>query len=317
MQLPAINSLRSKSEHSAHRTPRKDKEKQKSNNINVIPTVSVPKLPSLDPSRVIAEAQVGRGVMVTQSTNQQANANVSMPLNSNNSKDHMNPISNYTSKVSSKLYIAEDDDDDFLDDDSLSGADKIFKAQKKPPKSSGVPQFDEGIRMEYEEDSRKVHPAGANKHASKIPTIIRKTIAPQNESSNRIENAMNSKIGQNSIQSSANTANTFNTSEDISDVSSQEGRAFRSDKQQKNIGFSPNVLFEGKEELKPANNKYTKPNVQPQLGMIPNMEKDMVSDGSPNSSGMHSKKKIKKVWKMAPIPIKPYIALAAPTDKFH
>ena len=305
LQLPAINPLRSKSEHSAHRTPRKDKDKNKPNT-----SVEPSKLPPIDSSRVVAEAQVSRAVAVSHKSREAA------PSSSNMLHEKAPNNSNYPNKVINKPVIvaADKDDDDFLEDDSLSGADMIYKAQKKLPKSSGVPQYDDGIRMEYEDDSKKIPSQGNNKYVSKIPTIIRKNPSSNINNSSSIPTEFKPDgVKPSSVQALSTYANTNSTADDISDVSSQEGKAFRNGKEQKNIGFSPNILFDKKD------NKYTKPNVQPQLGMLPNMDNfnGNGSESSPASTGVNGKKKVKKVWKMAPIPIKPYIPLAAPGDRFN
>jgi hypothetical protein len=80
----------------------------------------------------------------------------------------------------------------------------------------------------------------------------------------------------------------------ISDVSSQEGRNIRPPR--KNHGLNPLEI--------PVDRPRQDPNAS-----------ESIADSSPPVQ--EKRKKKKQVWKMAPIPIKPYIAVAGPSDKFN
>lgn len=227
------------------------------------------------------------------------------------------------------IYVADDDDDDddFLDDDSLGGVSssprsrKVDRNNNGNGKPSAKPVYmDEPIRMGYDEDdepsaaqksramSKKIAAsgtagagtstgAGGGSHRSRIPKrVVNKQELPASTEA--------ASIALRSVVSMSKNDMDDMMDDLMSDVSSQEGHSRARSRElmqkppKKNHGLNPLEIFFDK---------------KPKPAPDPN---ESVAE-TPSSPRSHEKRKKKKqVWKMAPIPVKPYIAVAAPVDKW-
>jgi len=198
------------------------------------------------------------------------------------------------------IFVADDDDDDFLDEDSLVDSHSPHSRKSGRPAQAHEPSqyHGEPIKMGYDDDDEpSAHPK------SKASKQSKKSVATESRSRipkrvvNRQELPASTEAASIALRSVVSmTKDDMDSMMDdlISDVSSQEGR--RSKPPRKNHGLNPLQLPE-------------RPRADPD-------PTESLAE-NPSTPPSHEKRKKKKqVWKMAPIPIKPYIAVAAPADKF-
>lgn len=337
--LPPI-AMRSKSEHSVHRTPRKDSAKEqkqtkvrKASHRAPASTSPITVDQISDDDRVVIETIANNGVSLPAAASQEAqalqlqeqkrrSANAEQYSNKLNSKfEEVNAeyqlrqqqneqsvphnvlkstLNNPSNNPLNRYDDGDDDFDDFdVDDDSLGGCEKIEKDFSKPYQDDIVMGYDEEVPISSArppigaKSSNSLSSMKSGGRGSRIPLPVRDAVPSRHIPRSIVNSNISGTEGQTTthlVHQNAIVSHHSRDDDDISDISVEGLRSVRN--------ASSSTL---------SNNDTQKEYHSDQKHLT---NKSQVSASDTSAKRSKTKKRTKEpVWKMAPIPVRPYVAV--------